>query len=93
LYRFKKAPRAWYGRIGNFVMSLGFTKSKEHSNLYFKVVDGDPMILLLYVDDLFLIGDEKLITTSKRNLFIEYQDEIPRHDALLLRSRGMEETE
>jgi hypothetical protein len=47
---------------------LGFTKNKEDSNLYYKVVDGGTVILLLYVDDLFLIGDEKLITESKRNL-------------------------
>jgi hypothetical protein len=35
-------------------MSLGVTKSKADSNLYFKVVDGGRIILLLYVDDLFL---------------------------------------
>jgi hypothetical protein len=28
LYRLKQAPRAWYGRIDSFLMSLGFTKSK-----------------------------------------------------------------
>ena len=36
-------------------MALGFTKSKVDSNLFFKVEDGRPMMLLLYVDDLFLI--------------------------------------
>ena len=35
-------------------MALGFTKSKADSNLYFKVEGGRPVILLLYVDDLFL---------------------------------------
>ena len=49
-------------------MSLGFTKSKADPNLYYKVVDGDQVILLLYVDDLFLTGDEKLILDSKRKL-------------------------
>jgi hypothetical protein len=29
LYRLKKAPRAWYGHIDSFLMSLGFTKSKQ----------------------------------------------------------------
>jgi hypothetical protein len=56
LYGLKQAPRALYGRIDNFLMSLGFTKSSEDPNLYFKVEDGEPMILLLYVDDMFLIG-------------------------------------
>ena len=39
--------------------TLGFTESKEDSNLYFKVEGGIPVMLLLYVDDLFL--------TKKRN--------------------------
>jgi hypothetical protein len=54
-------------------MSSGFTKSKEDSNLYFKVVNGGPVILLLYVDDLFLTGDKKLITESKRKLATEFE--------------------
>jgi hypothetical protein len=44
MYGLKQAPRAWYGRIGNFLMSLGFTKSKEDYNIYYKVVNGGPMI-------------------------------------------------
>jgi hypothetical protein len=54
LYGLKQVPEAWYDKMGNFLMSLGFTKSKADPNLYYKVEDGSPMILLLYVDDLFL---------------------------------------
>ena len=54
-------------------MSLGFTKSKADPNLYYKVVDGDQVILLLYVDDLFLRGEEKLILDSKRKLTAEFE--------------------
>jgi hypothetical protein len=60
LYGLKQTPRAWYGRIDNFLTSLGFTKSKANSNLYFKIMNNEPVILLLYVDDLFLIGEESL---------------------------------
>jgi hypothetical protein len=63
----------WYGRIDSFLMSLGFTKSSADPNLYFKVEDGEPMILLLYVDDLFLTGTEKLITEFKRKLAVEFE--------------------
>ena len=35
-------------------MSLGFTKIKADPKLYFKVMDDELVILLLYVDDLFL---------------------------------------
>jgi hypothetical protein len=54
-------------------MSLEFTKSSADSNLYFKVEDDGPMILLLYVDDMFLIGVEKLITECKRKLIAEFE--------------------
>jgi hypothetical protein len=33
LYVLKQGPRAWYGRIDNFLTSLGFTKNKDGSNL------------------------------------------------------------
>lgn len=54
-------------------MSLGFSKSEVDPNLYYKVVDGQPVILLLYVDDLFLTGDEKLIDECKRELATEFE--------------------
>ena len=58
LYGLKQAPRTWYSKIDSFLMSLGFTKSKEDSNLYFKVDDERPVKLLLYFDDLFLTRKE-----------------------------------
>jgi hypothetical protein len=73
LYGLKQAPRDWYGHIDSFLTSLGFTKSKADSNLYFKIMDNEPVILLLYVDDLFLTGEEKLITECKQRLAAEFE--------------------
>ena len=53
LYGLKHAPRTWYDMMDSFLMSQGFTKNKADSNLYFKVEDRRPVMLLLYVDDLF----------------------------------------
>ena len=72
-YRLKQAPRAWYARIDVYLVSLGFTKSDADSNLYDKVVDGEPLILVPYVDDLFLTGAEKLIEWCKRRLAFELE--------------------
>ena len=47
---------------------MGFTKSKADSNLYYKVEYGNPVILLLYVDDLFVTGMDGLIFYTKRKL-------------------------
>ena len=60
-------------RIDNFLSSLGFTKSKADSNLYYKVEDGNPVILLLYVDDPFVTDMDGLITDTKRKLAAEFK--------------------
>jgi hypothetical protein len=51
-------------------MSLGFTKNSADPNLYFKVEDGELVILLLYVDDMFLTGEENIIIECKRKLVV-----------------------
>ena len=53
---------------------MGFIKSKADSNLYYKVVEDEgPVILLLYVDDLFLTGEEKLIVECKKKFVAEFE--------------------
>ena len=39
-----------------------------------KVMDNEPVILLLYVDDLFLKGNEKSITNSSKDEEFEMKD-------------------
>ena len=69
----KQEPRTWYSRMDSFLMSQGFTKSKIDSNLYFKVEGERPVILLLYVYDLFLTGEDELIADAKRRLVAEFE--------------------
>ena len=52
---------------------LGLYQSKVDPNLYFKVMDDEPIILLLYVDDLFLTGNEKQISECKKKLPTEFE--------------------
>ena len=73
LYSLKKEPMTWYAMIDSFLTSFGFTKSKSDSNLYYKVEEGNPMILLLYVDDLFVTCVDGFIANTKRNLALEFQ--------------------
>ena len=54
-------------------MALGVIESKADSNLYFKVKDGRPVMLLLYVNDLFLIGKEELFKVARRRLATEFE--------------------
>lgn len=55
------------------MLSLGFKKSDVDLNLYFKVVDGEPLILLLYVEDLFLAGAKVLTDQCKRESISEFE--------------------
>jgi hypothetical protein len=73
LYGLKQAPRVWYDRIDGFLKSLGFQKSDVYENIYFKVRGNQPIILILYVYDLFLTGDEGLITWCKRELISKFE--------------------
>ena len=68
-----RLKKALYDIIDNFLSSLGFTKSKPGSNLHYKVEHGNLVILLLYVDDLFVIGMYGLISDTKRKLAVEFE--------------------
>jgi hypothetical protein len=61
MYGLKQAPRASYEKMDGFLMSLGFSKSVVDPNLYYHIVGDECLILVMYVDDLFLTGSERLI--------------------------------
>ena len=54
-------------------MKLSFTRSNVDLNIYFKVDREKPIILVLYVDDLFLIGADPLIHQCNRELASEFE--------------------
>jgi len=54
-------------------MKLGFTRSEADPNLYFKVEDDKPLILVLYVDDLSVTGANPLIHKYKREMASEFE--------------------
>ena len=51
---------------------MGFQRSDIDHNLYF-LTSEVPLILVLYVDDLFLTGDERLIGDYKSNLVVDFE--------------------
>ena len=73
LYGLKQASHAWYTRIDKYFTRLGFTKSEADENLYQIVVEGKILIIVLYVDDLILTGDEQLIHSWKEDLAKELE--------------------
>src|SRR5713226_3739194 len=58
-YGLKQAPRAWYAKIDGILLSLSFVRCKSDPNVYLKLIHGSLMIIVLYVDDLLIIGSSK----------------------------------
>ena len=54
----------------SLLVTLGFTECKEDSNLFLKVEGGRPMMLLLYVNDLFLIEKRNSLKLQEGSLLL-----------------------
>lgn len=52
LYGLKQSPLAWYNTISGYLMSIGFERCIADKCLFKK----DEVILLLYVDDILMVG-------------------------------------
>lgn len=73
LYGLKQAPCAWYSQINCYLLKMGFTKSDANTNLFFIMIRDEPLILVLYVDDMFLKNSENLISRCKKDLALEFK--------------------
>ena len=73
MYGLKRAPCAWYTRIDDYFIGLGFTKSEVDVNLYHIVVEGKLLIIVIYVDVLILTSDEQLIQSCKEDLLKDFE--------------------
>ena len=73
LYGLKQSPRAWYDKIDAALKRVGLHRSKSDGNLYYMHRQGETIILLLYVDDLFITGSsDRLISWLKDFLHNEF---------------------
>ena len=70
LYGFKQAPRQWYKKFDSFMEEQGYKKTSSDHCVFIKRFPNDQfIILLLYVDDMLIVGqDAKKITLLKEEL-------------------------
>ncbi|KAE8679378.1 hypothetical protein F3Y22_tig00111402pilonHSYRG01323 [Hibiscus syriacus] len=74
LYGLKQAPRAWYGKIAEFLTKSGYSVTPADSSLFVKANEGKLAIVLVYVDDLIITGDDEAkILQTKENLSVRFQ--------------------
>ncbi|GKV17327.1 hypothetical protein SLEP1_g27844 [Rubroshorea leprosula] len=59
LYELKQAPRQWYKKLDSFMMSHGYQRTNADPCVYIRLFpDGNFIILLLYVDDMLILGQD-----------------------------------
>ena len=58
LYGLKQAPRAWFAKLSSTISQHGFSSSSFDTALFLRRSSHGITILLLYVDDMIIIGDD-----------------------------------
>jgi len=67
LYGLKQSPRAWFERFGTVVKGIGYTQSQADHTLFYKHSATNKIaILIVYVDDIILTGDDSSELKSLR---------------------------
>ena len=62
VYGLKTSPREWQEHFANIVSKkLGMKRSRIDANLYTKILGTDVIMLLVYVDDLFILGPDEAV--------------------------------
>jgi hypothetical protein len=73
LYGLKQSLRMWHKKIDNFMLGLGFTRIKEDHCVYFKLIGDQLIYLVLYLDDMLLIGNKmEIIKDVKTQLSCKF---------------------
>ena len=69
LYRLKQAPKLWHEKFDNVIMSHDFKINECDKCVYVKNTEHGYVIVCLYVDEMFIVGnDDKMITSTKNIL-------------------------
>ena len=55
----KQPPRAWFERFSSVVQAAGFSASEHDPALFTHTSDRGRTLLLLYVDDMLITGDDQ----------------------------------
>jgi hypothetical protein len=69
MYGLNKSPRMWSQNFDTYVLGLGFIRSKVNHCVYFKLIGDHIIYLVLYVDDMLLIGNDKKIIQDVKTQF------------------------
>ncbi|XP_052199622.1 retrovirus-related Pol polyprotein from transposon RE1 isoform X2 [Diospyros lotus] len=73
LYGLKQSPRAWFKRFSSTLTKFGYKQGETGHTLFIKHSNGKRCILIVYVDDIIVTGDDtNEIATLKQRLKEEF---------------------
>ena len=74
LYGLKQAPRAWYERLHNYLVKIGFERTNDKKNLYIKIKKGKGILLSeIYADDIIFGGQDALCKDFTNQMNQEFE--------------------
>ena len=68
LYGLKQAPKQWHEKFDETMLSNGFAINESDKCVYIKYTHIGYVIVCLYVDDLLILGNNKAIITSTKDM-------------------------
>jgi hypothetical protein len=73
MYGLKQSPRMQYQKFDTCMLGLGFTRRKADHCVYFKLIGDHLIYLVLYMDDMLLIeNDKEIIQDVKTHWFSKF---------------------
>jgi hypothetical protein len=79
LYGLKQAPRAWYAKMDSYLLSHNFVCCNSDQNVYMLRTTDSLLLLVLYVDDLFITGSSTSVIVAVKRIL---------HDRFLMMDMG-----
>ena len=74
IYELKKASRSWNKCFDQVIKSFDFDQNEEEPCVYRKMQDDIVVFLILYVEDIFLIGNDfEMLSKVKIQLATQFQ--------------------
>ena len=64
LYGLRQAPWMWFNRLSSYLLHIGFTCSIADPSLFIYCHNGNVMLLLLYGDNIILMGNSSAMITT-----------------------------
>ena len=76
LYSLKQAPQAWFAKFSSTISQHGFSGISFDTALFLRWFDHGITILLLYVDDMIITGDDDMQSIHDLKYFLDRQFEM-----------------